>query len=112
MPLPDVSKCEEIVLDTLSKALPFDAVSSDLGRCHPIGKVNKKSNRQVIIKFASYKAKAKAYLARFNLSNVYMTEDFTPSIQKFVNQLIYLTKANVLVLKSFGLLTEKCLLKL
>ena len=96
VPLPDVSKCEETVLDILNKALPFDVVPlrpSDIDRCHRIGKVNKKSNRQVIIKFASYKAKAKAYGSRFNLSNVYMTEDFTQSNQKFVNQLIYLKKA-------------------
>ena len=67
--------------------------SNDIDRCHPLGKVNKKNNRQVIIRFSSYQARAKAYDVRFNLANVYMLEDFTPENQKFVNQLIRLRKA-------------------
>ena len=82
---------------------PF--TSNEIDRCHPVGKPNAKNNRQVIIKFSSYKAKA--YDVRFNLPNVYMTEDFTPTNQKVVNQLIYLKKAKRL--KKFGLYLEKCM---
>ena len=46
----------------------------------------------MIVKFVSYKSKAKAYDARFNLSNVYMTKDFTASNQTVVNQIIHLKK--------------------
>lgn len=83
-------------LRIINEALPFEVdplEPGDINRCHPIGKPNKKTNRQIIIKFNEYKAKAKAYDARFNLSNVYMTEDFTPSNQKLVNQVVQLKKA-------------------
>ena len=96
VPLPDSSKCEEVVLKTLNEALPMEAepfTSNDIDRCHPIGKVNRKNNRQVIIRFSSYRARAKAYGVRFDLSNVYMSEDFTPGNQKFVNHLIRMRKA-------------------
>lgn len=96
VPLPDATKCEEVTLTILNETLPLEVEAltpSDIERCHPIGKVNKKNNRQVIVKFSSYKAKAKAYSARFRLSNIYMTEDFTPSNQKIVSQLIHLKKA-------------------
>ena len=85
-----------VVLNILNNALPITTEgikTEDIDRCHPIGKPNKKQNRQVIVKFTSYKSKAKAYDARFNLSNVYMTEDFTATNQTVVNQLIQLKKA-------------------
>lgn len=93
--LEEDSNCEEVVLNILNRALPKEAspiLSQDIDRCHPIGRLNKNNNRQVIIKFISYKVRAKAYDARFNLSNVYMTEDFTPINQKVVNQLVQLKK--------------------
>lgn len=96
VPLPDTTKCKEAVLNILNEALPVEAASftsTGIDRCHPLGKVNRKNNRQVIIRFSSYRARAKAYGVRFNLSNVYMSEDFTPENQKFVNQLIRLRKA-------------------
>lgn len=46
-----------------------------------------------MIKFRSYKAKAQAYSARFNLTNVYMSEDFTQSNQQIIDKLIQLKKA-------------------
>ena len=94
--LPDKSRFEGVVLNILNNALPVTTESiktEDIDRCHPIGKPNKKQNRQVIVKFASYKLQAKAYDARFNLSNVYMTEDFTATNLTVLNQLIHLKKA-------------------
>ena len=70
VPLPDPSKCEETVLDILNKALPVlnePFTPNDINRYHPIGKLNKKNNRQVIIRFSNYKAKAKAYDVRVQL---------------------------------------------
>ena len=83
------------MLDILNEALPvlIEAFkSNDINRYHPIGKLNKKNNRQVNIRLSNYKAKAKAYDVRFNLSKVNMSEDFTPTNQQFVNQLIHLRK--------------------
>ena len=57
-----------------------------------IGKLNKKNNRQVIIKFKTYKMKAKVNESRFNLLNVYMTEDFTSSNQKIIDKLLQLKR--------------------
>ena len=37
--------------------------------------------------------KTKVYAARFNLSNVFMSEDFTPRNQQLINELISLKKA-------------------
>lgn len=95
VPLEDTSNCESVVLGILNRALtesePFS--SSDIDRCHPIGRPNKKNNRQIIVRFSSYQAKAKAYDARFNLSNIYMTEDFTPTNQKVVSHLVQMKKA-------------------
>ena len=96
VPLSDSTNCEDVVLKILNKAFQLEAdpfTSNDIDRCHPIGKLNKKNNRQVIIKVSTYNARAKAYDVRFNLSNVYMTEDFTPANQKFVSLLIQLKKA-------------------
>ena len=83
------------MLDILNKALPVLSepfTPDDINRYHPIGKLNKKNYRQVIIRFSNYKANAKAYDVRFNLSKVNMNEDFTPTKQQFINQLIHLRK--------------------
>lgn len=95
VPLIDDNECEPTVLDILNEALPDGQTISyaDIDRCHPIGKRNKKNNRQVIIKFVCYKTKAQVYDARFNLSNIYMTEDFTPDNQKVVDKLVQFKKA-------------------
>ena len=76
--------CEHVVLDIINKALPMSEslFPAEISRCHPVGKPNKNKNRQVIIKFVSYKSKAKVYAARFSLSNVYMSEDLSPNNQK------------------------------
>lgn len=89
------SDSQRVVMDIINRALSEEEsiTASDIDRCHPIGKPNRKGNRQVIIKFASYKAKEKVYSARFNLSNVYITEDFTPTYQKVVNKLVMMKKA-------------------
>ena len=93
--LDDVSECETVVINILNRALPeAESISSDdIDRCHPIGRLNKKNNRQMIVKFRSYKTKAKVCGARFNLSNVYMSEDFTPSNQKIIDKLVQSKKA-------------------
>ena len=67
-----------MVINILNRALPeAEPISSDdIDRYHPIGRLNKKNNRQIIVKFRSYKIKASVSGARFNLSNVYMSEDF------------------------------------
>ena len=82
------------MLEILNRALPFGETirSEDIERCHSIGKINVKNNRQVIVKFRAYKTKAKVYDSRFNLHNVYMTKDFTPSNQKIINKLVQLKK--------------------
>lgn len=93
--LPETSECEAVVLELLNNALtegePF--TSSDIERCHPIGKSNKNGKRQVIVKFQSYKMKVRAYAARFNLRNVYMTEDFSQRNQVIISKLVRLKKA-------------------
>ena len=56
----DTSRCEGVVLNILNNALPITTEgikTEDIDRCHPIGKPNKKQNRQVIVKFISYKSK-------------------------------------------------------
>ena len=101
-----------MVINILNRALPeAESISSDdIDRCHPIGRLNKKNNRQIIVKFRSYKIKAKVYGARFNLSNVYMSEDFTPSNQKIIDKLVQSKKAKKV--KNFGRLMARYLLKL
>lgn len=93
--LPDESNCETVVLDILNKILPADQkISGDeIERCHPVGKPNKKSNRQIVVKFLSYKTKAKVYEARFKLSNIYMTEDLTKDNQVITTSLLKMKKA-------------------
>lgn len=95
VPLSDTNECEATVLDILNEALPVgqSVSAAEIDRCHPIGKRNKKNNRQVIVKFVSYKTKAQVYDARFRLSNIYMTEDFTPENQKLVDKLTQFKKA-------------------
>lgn len=87
--LPDDSVCEEVVLEIINNALlDGEPIShNDIERCHPVGKPNKKKNRQIIVKFLSYKTKAKVYDARFNLSNIYMTEDLTQNNQTVATEL-------------------------
>ena len=95
VPLNDTSECDTTVLDILNNALPVGQSVSpgDIDRCHPIGKHNKKNNRQEIEKFVSYKLKALLYDARFRLSNIYMTEDFTSENQKLVDKLTQFKRA-------------------
>ena len=54
--------CEDKVLEFLNKVVPKGEkfTSKDIERCHPVGKLNKRNNNQVIVKFRSYKAKTKA----------------------------------------------------
>ena len=93
--LPEARECEAVVLELLNNALPEGErfIGSDIERCHPIGKSNTNGNRQVIVKFQSYKMKAKAYAARFNLRNVCMTEDFSQMNQVIISKLVRLKKA-------------------
>ena len=111
VPLGEDDNCEEVVLGILNRALPSDEAltSTEISRCHPLGKANRNNNRQVIIKFVSYKAKAKVYAARFNLSNVYMSEDFTPSNQKIIDKLVAYKKAKRI--KSFWTIDGKIFAK-
>ena len=93
--LPDIADCEQVVLNVLNKAMPIHGKinADEIERCHPIGKPNRKGNRQVIVKFLSYKTKARVYDARFNLRNVYMTEDLTKSNQAIASLLLKSKKA-------------------
>ena len=95
VPLPDVADCEQVVLNVLNKAMPVhEKINADeIERCHPIGKPNRKGNRQVIVKFLSYKTKARVYGARFNLKNIYMSEDLTKSNQAVALMLLKSKKA-------------------
>ena len=43
-----------------------------------------------MVKFRAYKIKAKVYDCRFNLSNKYMTGDFTVSNHKIIDKLLQL----------------------
>lgn len=92
--LEDESECESTVLANLNNALPMgqNVYSEDIERCHPIGKPNKKNNRQVMVKFKAYKVMSKVYESRFELSNVFMTGDFIASNQKIINKLVELKK--------------------
>ena len=107
--LDDLSMCETTVLNLLNNALPQEQsiCTADIDRCHMIGRLNKKNNRQILVKFVSHKTKAMVYDARFNMSNIYMTEDFTPANQKVVDKLVQLKKSK----KSshFGRMTERFL---
>lgn len=111
VPLGEDDDCEEVVLRIINRALPDGETltSSEISRCHPLGKVNRNNNRQVIVKFVSYKAKAKVYAARFNLSNIYMSEDFTPSNQKIMDKLVACKKAKRI--KSFWTIDGKIFAK-
>ena len=93
--LPDIADCEQVVLNVLNKAMPIHGKinADETERFHPIGKPNRKGNRQVIVKFLSYKTKARVYDARFNLRNVYMTEDLTKSNQAIASLLLKSKKA-------------------
>ena len=91
--LPDDAECEPVVLEILNKALPQGQSSSNIKRYHPVGKPNRKKNRQIIMKFHSYKIKAKTYESRFNLSNIYMSEDLTSNNQSIVSALVKSKKA-------------------
>ena len=86
------------MLEILNRALPFGETirSEDIERCQSIVKINVKNNRQVILTFRAYKTKANVYDSWFNLRNVYMTEDFTPSGQKIINKLVQLKKVKKL----------------
>lgn len=90
VPLPDVADSEQVVLNVLNKAIPVhEKINADeIERCHPIGKPNRKGNRQVIVKFLSYKTKARVYGARFNLKNIYMSDDLTKSNQSIALMLL------------------------
>lgn len=92
VPSYDTSECESTVLDILNEALPVGQSLSpgDIDRYHPIGKHNKKDNRQVIVKFVSYKLKAQVYDAA---SDYPMTEDFTSENRKLVDKLTQFKKA-------------------
>lgn len=95
VPLDEDADCEVVVIDIINRALPEgESISAaDIDRCHPLGRPNKKNNRQVMIKFKTYKTKAQVYEARFNLSNVYMSEDFTPTNQKVIDELVKCKKS-------------------
>ena len=60
------------MLCILNKALgPGEKLNPEnIERCHPIGKLNSKNNRQVIVKLMAYKTKARVYDSQFNLHNV------------------------------------------
>ena len=79
-----------MVLNILNKVLPVGEKidADDIERCHPVGKANRKGNKQVIVKFRAYKIKAKVYDARFRLKNVYMSEDLTKSNQAIASMLL------------------------
>ena len=62
--------------------------ADEMERCHSVGKPNHKGNRQIIVKFLSYKSKAKVSDARFKLKNVYMTADLTKSIRTIASLLL------------------------
>ena len=89
-----LSSMPETISDD-DKAIPIHGKinADEIERCHPIGKPNRKGNRQVIVKFLSYKTKARVYDARFNLRNVYMIEDLTKSNQAIASLLLKSKKA-------------------
>lgn len=90
------SNWETIVLELLNETLPvYEPLSShDIERRHSIGKSNKKTTHQVMDKFKSYKTKVRVYDARFDLTNINMTEDFTPSNRKIVDKLVQMKNKN------------------
>ena len=94
-PLPIKSDCEKVVLDVINCTLSDEKkiTPTDIHRCHPLEKPKRFNNRQIIIRFSSYKVKAKVYAARINLSNVFLSKDFKSKNQQLINELISLKKA-------------------
>ena len=94
-PLPNEPDCEKVVLDVINCTLSDEKkiTPTDIHRCQPLGKPNRFNNRQIIIRFFSYKVKAKVYAARINLSSVFLSKDFTSRNQQLINELISLKKA-------------------
>ena len=90
-PLPNKSDCEKVVLDVINCTLSDK--KKDNPNCHPLGKPNRFNNRQIIIRFSSFKVKAKVYAARINLSNVFLSKNFTYKNQHLINEPISLKKA-------------------
>ncbi|XP_071095336.1 uncharacterized protein [Haliotis cracherodii] len=71
---------EALVMEVLRDLHP-DLTASDIDRCHRVGKKNMDRNRQVIVKFVSYRNRHKVIsnrrMLRQNRSSVYINEDLT-----------------------------------
>lgn len=69
---------------------------SDIERCHPVGKAGRNSKRQIIVKFSSYKVKARVFSNKSKLKNnpdkTFMTEDLTVLNHEIVKSLLPLKK--------------------
>ena len=68
----------------------------DIERCHYLGRPNAKGNRQLIIKFRSYKAKAAVFSAKTKLKNnpdkIFISEDLTKKNHGIIQKLVQLRK--------------------
>lgn len=80
---------EKIVMDIADKRLGISLSLSDIDRSHRIGQAsNTTSSRPIIVKFTSYRARAKFIGARRKLkgSKIVITEDLTRSNQQLLQK--------------------------
>ena len=90
-----------------------ELTESDIDRCHPVGGFRGKRKPQVIVKFFSYKVKARVYGNKSNLKNhpdkTFITEDLTKANHSTVKTLLKLKKNNKI--DSFWTIDGKVLVK-
>ena len=74
----------------------FKLAASDVERCHPLGRINRAGNRQILVKFKSYHSKSKVFAAKSKLKgnpdNIFISEDLTGYNHTIVKSLLQFRK--------------------
>ena len=91
---------DDIVL-SIAKELNVDISPSDIDRSHRVGKPAASKTRDILVKFATYRARQRLYDKRSSLKNseydgVFLNEDLTKSKSKLLYQARLKVKSNYL----------------
>ena len=97
---PDATDTDEAVIKICKENLGVTLTKDDIGRSHFVGRANVKGNRQVIVRFLSYRTRAHVFRNKKKLKGhpgkVFLTEDLTLYRRRLVNTLIDLQKNHVI----------------
>ena len=92
---------DEAVVMEIAGALHVDIRGYDIDRSHRVGKADKIKNRDILVKFATYRARQRLYDTRANLkktafNGVFINEDLTKSRSKLLWEARQKVKGNFL----------------